>query len=143
MVEVTKEFSFDMAHMLDGHDGLCSNVHGHGYRLFVTIRGELIDYGSSDGMVIDFSDLKSLVKKVICDFDHAFVYDTNNSNECEIGEFLSNRGMKVTEFDGRTTCENMSKYFYNEIAAYINTSTIFIEEIVLYETPTSYARYRG
>ena len=64
-IRVTKEFPFEMAHVLWNYDGPCKNVHGHSYRLFVTLSGFPTDNKDNpkNGMVIDFSDLKSIVKK--------------------------------------------------------------------------------
>ena len=59
MFKVSKEFSFDMAHLLDGHDGKCQNLHGHTYKLQVEITGHLITHGAKKSMVMDFSDFRS------------------------------------------------------------------------------------
>ena len=72
MFKISKEFSFDMAHLLDGHDGKCQNLHGHTYKLQVEISGDLYESGAKKAMVIDFSDLKSIVKKTILD-PHLFI----------------------------------------------------------------------
>src|SRR5665648_247887 len=74
VIRVTKEFTFEMAHALWNYDGPCRNVHGHSYRLFVTISGVPVEEPGNpkNGMVIDFSDLKYIVKKEIVNvFDHA------------------------------------------------------------------------
>ncbi len=66
IIRVTKEFPFEMAHALWNYDGPCRNVHGHSYRLFVTLSGKPpidVEGNPKNGMVIDFSDLKSIVKK--------------------------------------------------------------------------------
>ena len=74
MFKTAKEFTFDMAHMLDGHDGKCQNLHGHTYILQVEISGSLKESGAKKGMVMDFSDLKNIVKTHILDkMDHAFI----------------------------------------------------------------------
>jgi len=64
LIRVTKEFSFEMAHVLWNYDGPCKNVHGHSYRLFVTLSGFPVDNQENpkNGMVIDFGDLKVLLK---------------------------------------------------------------------------------
>ena len=63
VIRLTKEFSFEMAHTLDGYDGPCREIHGHSYRLFVTVKGRPKDDPSDSkcGMVIDFGDLKRIV----------------------------------------------------------------------------------
>ena len=76
IIRLTKEFSFESAHALDGYDGLCREIHGHSYRLFVTIKGEPVSEESNPklGMVMDFGDLKRIVNGEIIDrLDHSFV----------------------------------------------------------------------
>lgn len=75
-LRVTKEFDFEAAHALDGYDGKCRDIHGHSYHLNVTIIGTPITDTSAIkcGMVIDFSDLKAIVRENIIDiFDHALI----------------------------------------------------------------------
>ena len=69
-IRVTKEFHFEAAHFLPGYDGLCANLHGHSYRLLVTLRGEILKDATSpkNGMVIDFSVLKGIVDVIFCKF---------------------------------------------------------------------------
>ena len=79
-IRVTKRFSFETAHALYGYDGLCKNIHGHSYKLYVTVIGTPITDTSNVkfGMVIDFKDLKKLIKIEIVDvFDHATVFNKN------------------------------------------------------------------
>ena len=68
-IRVSKEFDFEMAHALWDYDGACKNVHGHSYKLFVTIIGEPINEPKNpkNGMVLDFGDLKSIVNSEIVD----------------------------------------------------------------------------
>ena len=75
-IRITKEFKFEMAHALLGYDGPCRNVHGHSYELSVTVIGKPIEEKSHAklGMVMDFGDLKRIVKDEVVDvFDHALV----------------------------------------------------------------------
>ena len=82
MMKITKIFTFDSSHMLDGHDGKCQNLHGHTYKLEITVSGSPIEGGAKDGMVMDFSDLKRTVKQHIIEpFDHAFIYHGGNERE--------------------------------------------------------------
>ena len=62
-IRVTKVFNFEMAHALQGYDGLCSNIHGHSYELSVTIKGSPEENTASPklGMVMDFSVLKKIL----------------------------------------------------------------------------------
>ena len=69
---VTRNFSFEAAHQLDWHSGACKNLHGHSYRLEVTVAGPL----TGDGIVIDFADLSALVQREVLDrFDHTYLND--------------------------------------------------------------------
>lgn len=69
---VTRNFSFEAAHQLDWHSGACKNLHGHSYRLEVTVAGTLDD----NGIVIDFADLSAIVQHaVLDDFDHTYLND--------------------------------------------------------------------
>ena len=72
-IRLTKEFNFEMAHALFGYDGACKNIHGHSYNLSVTFIGEPITDKSNPkcGMVVDFSVMKTIVKPIIEELDHA------------------------------------------------------------------------
>ena len=91
-IRITKQFSFETAHALHGYDGKCKNLHGHSYKLDVTVMGSPISDASDPkyGMVIDFGDLKKIVKEDIVDvFDHATVFNKNTphsevENTCPI-----------------------------------------------------------
>ena len=76
VIRITKEFQFEMAHALLGYDGPCKNIHGHSYKLDVTVKGN-VKAGTEDsdeGMVVDFGIIKKLVKELIVDeFDHSLV----------------------------------------------------------------------
>lgn len=138
MFKIAKEFLFDACHMLDGHNKKCHNLHGHTYRLLVEISGELITSGSSADMVMDYADLKAIVKQHIVDpLDHAYLYNQNNANECRIADLLKQMDRKIFAFPCRTTAEGMSQYIFDCLAQYLPVSMI-----KLWETPTSYCEYR-
>lgn len=140
-IRVTKEFSFEMAHALWNYDGACKNIHGHSYRLFVTIKGTPVSDPKDPkfGMVLDFKDLKLLVKKPIVDFfDHSLVL----YKEAE-GEALSQlRSMyeKVYLFDFQPTCENLLLYIVDKIQNSL-PSSLELHSVKLYETATSYGEW--
>ena len=107
-VRVTKEFGFEMAHALWNYDGACKNIHGHSYRLFVTILGSPIaDEGNVKfGMVLDFKDLKEVVKRSIVDIlDHSLIVFKNTDHD----NLKNLRAMyeKVFVYDFQPTCENL------------------------------------
>ena len=83
-IRITKEFHFETGHALYGYDGLCKNVHGHSYKLAVTVIGSPIEdpTQTKNGMVIDFSDLKKIVKEeIVSPFDHATVLNVNSPHK--------------------------------------------------------------
>ncbi|AKO30587.1 6-carboxy-5,6,7,8-tetrahydropterin synthase [[Haemophilus] ducreyi] len=138
MFKIAKEFSFDMAHMLDGHDGKCQNLHGHTYKLQVEVSGELVSNGAKRGMVMDYSDLKSIVKREILDLmDHAYIYDLNNERESQVAQLLLELYSKVYGIPSRTTAEQIAKYMFEKLAQV----GLPVSLIRLWETPTSYCEY--
>lgn len=136
---VSKEFTWDMAHLLSGHKSLCNNVHGHTYRMEVLMcRPEVIQSGSSKGMVMDFKDLKEIVQEeIVQHLDHAFVGTEGEFEDEEICKLLKGMGKKVFKLPCRTTAENMSKWIYDKLIERLGCPV----QIKLWETPTSYAVY--
>ncbi|TLU75017.1 6-carboxytetrahydropterin synthase QueD [Mannheimia varigena] len=138
MFKIAKEFSFDMAHMLDGHDGKCQNLHGHTYKLQVEVTGDLYESGAKRGMVMDYSDLKAIVKCHILDpMDHAFIYDLHNGRESQVAQLLIDLKSKVYGIPSRTTAEEMAKYMFEKL----EKVGLPVSLIRLWETPTSYCEY--
>ncbi|WGE89667.1 6-carboxytetrahydropterin synthase QueD [Actinobacillus arthritidis] len=138
MFKIAKEFSFDMAHMLDGHDGKCQNLHGHTYKLQVEVSGNLVSDGAKRGMVMDYSDLKSVVKHEILDpMDHAYIYDLNSDRESQVAKLLIDLNSKVYGIPSRTTAEEMAKYMFEKL----EKVGLPVSLIRLWETPTSYCEY--
>ncbi len=138
MFRVSKEFSFDMAHILDGHDGKCRNLHGHTYKLQVEVSSDLYQQGPKKGMVMDFADLKDIVKTLILEpMDHAFIYDTNSERECKIAALLNELDSKTFGMPSRTTAEEMARFIFNRLK-----SELPLSAVRLWETPTSFCEYR-
>lgn len=139
-MKITKIFTFDSSHMLDGHDGKCQNLHGHTYKLEITVSAPVIQGGAKDGMVMDFTDLKAIVKQHITDpFDHAFIYHGNNERESQIAALLEGWNMKTLRLPCRTTAENMSVEMYGRL----KNAGVKVCSVKLWETPTSCAEYGG
>ena len=116
-IRITKQFSFETGHALYGYDGKCKNVHGHSYKLSVTVIGSPIADTNhvKYGMVIDFGDLKKIVKEQIVDvFDHATVFNKNTPH-VELALELKKRGHHVILVDYQPTSENMVIDFSNKI----------------------------
>ena len=141
-IRITKQFSFETGHALYGYDGKCRNVHGHSYKLSVTVIGEPIADSShvKFGMVIDFSDLKKIVKEEIVDvFDHATVFNKNTPH-VELAKELSDRGHSVLLVDYQQTSEMMVIDFAEKIKQRLPKQTQLFS-LRLQETATSYAEW--
>ena len=139
VIRVTKEFAFEMAHALSRYDGKCENVHGHTYFLSITVAGEPEpDHGSSrNGMVMDFSDLKMLVKDLILDpFDHALVLNETDPRIRDLKQISS----KIIQTPYQPTCENLILDFVARVSPFM-AGPVKLHSIKLRETPTSYAEW--
>lgn len=143
IIRVTKEFSFEMAHALWNYDGPCRNVHGHSYRLFVTLYGKPLmePDNPKNGMVIDFSDLKKIVRKEIVDvFDHSVVVSRHFDKEKK--EMFAVLFGNTVLVDYQPTCENLVSDFAGRIGRLL-PSGIKLHSLKLYETATSYAEWHA
>ena len=141
-IRITKQFSFETGHALYGYDGKCKNVHGHSYRLDVTVIGTPInDHNNVKyGMVIDFTDLKKIVKEEIVDvFDHATVFNKNTPH-VELAKELADRDHNVLLVDYQPTSEMMVIDFAEKIKNRL-PSSIQLHSLKLQETATSYAQW--
>ncbi len=140
-IRITKEFKFEMAHALLGYDGPCRNVHGHSYELTVTITGKPIDTKGHTklGMVMDFGDLKKIVKTEVIDlFDHALVL--NREMPEHIAQHLVDAFEKVILLDYQPTSELMLIDFAQRIAGRL-PENLKLHNVRLRETATSYAEW--
>ena len=141
-IRITKQFTFETGHALFGYDGKCRNVHGHSYKLSVTVIGTPITDTSHVklGMVIDFGDLKKIVKEEIVDeFDHATVFNKNTPH-VELAKELSDRGHNVILADYQPTSENMVIDFAAKIKGRL-PQNIKLHSLKLQETDTSFAEW--
>jgi 6-pyruvoyltetrahydropterin/6-carboxytetrahydropterin synthase len=141
-IRITKQFSFETGHALYGYDGKCKNVHGHSYKLSVTVIGKPITDSShvKYGMVIDFTDLKKIVKEEIVDlFDHATVFNQNTPH-VELANELSSRGHHVILVDYQPTSENMVVDFAQKIINRL-PKQIHLHSLKLQETESSFAEW--
>ena len=141
MIRITKEFKFEMAHALHGYDGLCKNIHGHSYKLFVTVKGKIKnDKGNpKDGMVLDFDVLKSIVKpEIINKYDHSLVLNANSPHsEIDLSAFE-----KVFFLPYQPTSENLVMDFALKIKSKL-PQEIELYKVVLSETATSFAEWNS
>jgi len=141
-IRITKQFSFETGHALYGYDGKCKNVHGHSYRLNVTVIGSPITDHThvKFGMVIDFSDLKKIVKEEIVNvFDHATVFNKNTPH-VELAKELADRGHNVLLVDYQPTSEMMVIDFAKKIQIRL-PDNIKLFSLKLQETATSFAEW--
>ena len=141
-IRITKQFSFETGHALYGYDGKCKNVHGHSYKLSVTVIGTpIIDNSNVKfGMVIDFTDLKKIVKEEIVDnFDHATVFNKNTPH-VELANELSSRGHHVILVNYQPTSENMVLDFAEKIKNRLPFD-IQLHSLKLQETESSFAEW--
>ena len=141
-IRITKEFKFETAHALKGYEGLCRHIHGHSYSLFVTVIGELIEDKDSPklGMVMDFGDLKKIVRREIVDqMDHALVLnkDSEEANKLVGKDELFGRILLV---DYQPTSENMLVDFAARIKCCL-PKEIYLHSMLLRETITSFAEW--
>ena len=141
-IRITKQFSFETGHALYGYDGKCRNVHGHSYKLSVTVIGNPITDATNVkfGMVIDFTDLKTIVKEEIVNiFDHATVFNKNTPH-VELAKELEDRGHNVLLVDYQPTSEMMVIDFAEKIKPRL-PNNINLHSLKLQETDTSYAEW--
>ncbi len=141
-IRITKQFSFETGHALYGYDGKCKNVHGHSYKLDVTVIGKPIADTNNVkyGMVIDFGDLKKIVEEEIVDvFDHATVFNKNTPH-VELAKELKDRGHNVLLVDYQPTSEMMVIDFAQKIKIRL-PEDIKLHSLKLQETATSFAEW--
>ena len=120
MFEVTVEETFAAGHALRGYKGKCENVHGHNYRVQISVEGPELD---SIGLLVDFGDVKKLMRAVVAKLDHRFIND-------------------LPPFDVvNPSAENMAKYFYDEISSGVGPE-VRIRKVKIWETDTTSATYR-
>lgn len=141
VIRVTREFTFEMAHVLWNYDGPCRNVHGHSYRLFVTISGVPVKDAANpkNGMVIDFTDLKNIVlREIVNIFDHSVVVSCDfDKGKREMMEQTFGNTVVV---DYQPTCENLVADFAGRIRERLPSGTT-LHSLKLYETAKSYAEW--
>jgi 6-pyruvoyltetrahydropterin/6-carboxytetrahydropterin synthase len=140
-IRVTKQFNFESAHALWNYDGKCKNIHGHSYKLFVTVFGTPIDDPENvkHGMVIDFGDLKDIVKTNIIDvFDHAVILNKIAPYQAFIK--VPQMFERFITTDYQPTCENMVFHFAKIINLHLPKG-VELFSLRLYETETSYAEW--
>lgn len=141
MIRITKEFRFEAAHALQGYDGPCKSIHGHSYELSVTVKGiSLSDEKSPKaGMVMDFGDLKKIIKKNIIDtVDHSLILN----KKYPVGDIqkISEVFCNIVWVDYQPTSENLLADFVNRITPLLPPG-VKLYSLRLRETATSFAEW--
>ena len=121
MFEVSVEYSFAAGHALRGYKGKCENVHGHNYKVRVTVGGKKLN---SIGLLIDFSDLRAAVKGLVERFDHHFLNDVEPFTETN------------------PSAENLACYLGTELQRTIRDQGLSVSNVTVWETDTTSASYR-
>ena len=141
-IRITKRFSFEAGHALYGYDGMCKNLHGHSYKLSVTVVGSPITDKTNPkfGMVIDFTDLKRIVIEEIIDkFDHSTIFNKNTPH-IKLAKTLRDEGHNVLLVDYQPTTECMITDFAKKITERL-PNNIKLSSLKLQETESSYAEW--
>jgi 6-pyruvoyltetrahydropterin/6-carboxytetrahydropterin synthase len=141
VIRISKEFNFDMAHALLGYDGLCRNIHGHSYTLVVTVTGTPLDDPASpkNGMLIDFKDLKAIIREaIIQDLDHALLI--NRDTPEELLDMLTRHYEKVKITPYQPTTENLIADLAGRVISLLPPD-LKLYSLRLRETDTSYAEW--
>ena len=145
-VSVTRHVEFEAAHMLTGYDGLCQNLHGHSYKLEVTISCPKHDRNNNPfNFVIDFSKVNKMLKEYVP--DHSFIVNVNNKNsaEYEVYKILDSYNYRIMTMSKAPSAENMVEVFAKDIQILLEKEFPDIEctvdSIKLWETRDSYATW--
>jgi 6-pyruvoyltetrahydropterin/6-carboxytetrahydropterin synthase len=140
-IRITKIYDFEMAHVLKDYDGPCRNIHGHSYKLYVTVVGTPITDNSSPklGMVMDFKELKAIVKEhIVSRFDHALVI--SNETDPDMIASMKKHMEKLILADYQPTSENLVTNFAAIISSQL-PDHVQLYNLRLWETATSYSEW--
>ena len=139
MFKVKSQIEFDMAHYLSGYDGKCSNIHGHRYKLIVSVKSETLHQeGQLRGMVDDFGNIKAKLKEIEDLYDHKLVIEDNEDGRL-VAQKLSElpNAFKVMLVPYRLTAEEMSRDIFYKL----KDMGLNVSEVELFETPTNSCTY--
>ncbi len=137
MYQLKTSASFDSAHFLAGYHGKCANLHGHHWKIEVCIQGKVLQpSGQQQGMLLDFGELKTAVRKLAEHFDHALIYEENTLKEKTI-QALQEENFRLLPVAFRPTAENFAKHFYEILTRH----GLSVFSVTVYETPENCAEY--
>lgn len=137
MYMLQTEQSFDAAHFLKDYNGKCSNIHGHRWRVVLSIGSDKLSVEEQTrGMIIDFSELKEALKKICDYFDHTLIYE-ENSLRPETVAALKSENFRLITVPFRPTAENFAHFIYEEL----KKEKYIVCRVEVYETPNNCAIY--
>jgi 6-pyruvoyltetrahydropterin/6-carboxytetrahydropterin synthase len=129
--------SFDSAHFLKGYQGKCSNIHGHRWKVEVTVASEAVEQeGTLRGMIVDFKTLKQDLKELAEELDHSLVIEQDSLKPATKAALLEEE-FRIVELPFRPTAENLAQYFYEEM----EDRDYQVVLVKVYETPNNCAGY--
>jgi len=140
-IRVSKDFDFEMGHALDFHNGKCKHLRGHTYKLTVTIKGEPNSNPdeTDSGMVMDFKDLKNIVKLAVVDkYDHSMVLNKDSKYLVNAESWPHKERLYLKDY--QPTCENLLVEFVQELTP-LFPKEIELIKVRLQETPNSFAEW--
>lgn len=137
MYQLTTEHSFDSAHFLAGYDGKCGNLHGHRWRVLLTVQSETLrEDRQQKGMCVDFAELKKDLRTELDALDHVLIIEQGSLRESTM-KALQEEKFQVVEMPFRPTAENFARYFYE----LFTLKGYPVAKVEVYETPNSSAVY--
>lgn len=137
LTRISKSFRWEMAHRLPFHEGGCRNIHGHSYSMTVELAGE----PDTNGMVLDYFDLVSIVEPLIKEIDHAFLCDNTDKL---VKDFLKSTSLKVVYVEFPTTAENIAQWFFERLSEHFMPMKNIRElRIIVSETERTTAEVSG
>jgi 6-pyruvoyltetrahydropterin/6-carboxytetrahydropterin synthase len=131
-MKIAKEFRWEMGHRLPFHAGKCKNLHGHSYKMLLELEGDT----DTNGMVMDYYDVKSAVNPIVEELDHSFFVCKSDT---ELINALTSLNSKMTLSDYHSTAENICHYFLERIKASGLPKNIKKIKVRIFETEESYA----
>ncbi len=139
MYKLKTEHSFDSAHFLAGYEGKCGHIHGHRWRVLVTIKSEnLIEGGQEDGMILDFGTLKKDVKAMVDAYDHSLIIQEGTLRPLTL-QCLQEDGFNIISVPFRPTAERFAFHFYK----HLEMKGYQLAQVEVYETPNNSASFGG
>lgn len=137
MYQLTTEHSFDSAHFLAGYDGKCGNLHGHHWRVLLTVQSETLrEDRQQKGMCVDFAELKKDLRTELDALDHVLIIEQGSLRESTM-KAMQEEQFQVVEMPFRPTAENFARYFYE----LFTLKGYPVAKVEVYETPNNSAVY--